>query len=172
VIANGGDTPRDAMEIVDYANNGKLKVDNLQVWKYDPPELEMRNNDLWGNTTGGAGGWGDPLERRPESVIDDLEQDAIAADFARTLYGVVASQSDKGAWVLDAKATEKRRAEIMAERRQRAVPAAEWWKMQRRKVVDKNFIEPVRDMYRGSVSFAKFDREYRGFWHLDNEFQF
>lgn len=172
VTANGGDTPRDAMEIVEYANNGKLKVDNLEIWKYDPPELEMRNNDLWGNSTGGAGGWGDPLERRPEMVIEDLEQDAIAADFARTLYGVVATPGEKGAWVLDAKATEKRRAEIMAERRQRATPAAEWWKTQRRKVVDKNFIEPVRDMYRGSMSFAKFDREYRGFWQLDKEFQF
>ncbi len=172
VTANGGDTPRDAMEIIDYANNGKLKVDKLEVWKYDPPELEMRNNDLWGNSTGSAGGWGDPLERRPESVIDDLNQDAITADFARTLYGVVANVDDKGFWLLDAKATEKRRAEIMAERRRRALPAAEWWKTQRRKVVEKNLIEPVRDMYRGSMSFAKFDREYRGFWQLDNEFQF
>lgn len=172
VVAGGGDTPRDAMEIIEYANNGKLKVDDLTVWKYDPPEVEMHNNDLWGNSSGAAGGWGDPIERRPELVVADLEQDAITPEFARTLYGVVATPGEKGAWALDVAATEKRRAEIMAERRAKALPAAEWWKAERRRVIDQDFIEPVRDMYRSSMSFAKFDREYRGFWQLDNEFQF
>lgn len=172
IVASGGDTPRDAMEIVEYANSGKLKVDDLKVWKYDPPEVEMKNNDLWGNSSGGAGGWGDPIERRPELVVADLEQDAIAPEFARTLYGVVATQGEKGAWVLDVAATAKRRAEIMAERREKALPAAEWWRAERSRVTGQDFIEPVRDMYRSSMSFAKYDREYRGFWHLDNAFQF
>jgi len=33
VVAKGGETPRDAMEIVEYAGNGKLKVKDLKVWK-------------------------------------------------------------------------------------------------------------------------------------------
>lgn len=172
VIAGGGETPRDAMEIVEYAGSGKLKVDDLKVWKYDPPEIEMKNNDLWGNSTGAASGWGDPIERRPELVVTDLEQDAITPEFARTLYGVVATQGDQGRWVLDAAATAKRRAELMAERRAKAVPAAQWWQAERRRVTEKDLIEPVRDMYRSSMSFAKFDREYRGFWHLADTFQF
>lgn len=172
VIAEGGETPRDALEIVQYAKDGRLQVDNLQVWKYDPPELQMKHNDLWGNTTGGAGGWGDPIERRPELVIEDLNLGMVEAEFARCLYGVVGKQGADGVWVLDAAATERRRTAIRAERKEKAKPAAEWWKGERKKVLDRAFIEPVTDMYRGSMTFAKFDREYRGFWQLPADFQF
>jgi N-methylhydantoinase B/acetone carboxylase alpha subunit len=172
VIAEGGETPRDALEIMQYAKDGRLQVDNLQVWKYDPPELEMKHNDLWGNTTGGAGGWGDPIERRPELVIEDLNLGMVDATFAEGLYGVVAAQEVDGVWRLDAAATEKRRTAIRTKRKQMAKPASEWWKGERKKVLDRAFIEPVADMYRGSMSFAKFDREYRGFWQLPTEFQF
>lgn len=172
VIAEGRPTPRDALELIQYAEDGRLKVDNLQVWKYDPPEIEMKNNDLWGSANGGAGGWGDPLERKPEAVIEDMNLGMVEADFAQGLYGVVATRAADGSWSLDAAATEQRRAANGAERKAKAMPASEWWKAERKKVLDKALIEPVADMYRGSMSFAKFDREYRGFWQLPADFQF
>jgi hypothetical protein len=172
VIAAGKETPRDALEVIDYSKDGRLKVDNLQVWKYDPPELEMKHNDLWANATGGAGGWGDPIERQPEMVVEDLNLEMIEESFARGLYGVVANKNADGVWVLNSKETEKRRAEIRSERLEKSMPAKEWWLKQRQKVLDKSFIEPVSDMYRGSMSFPKFDREYRGFWKLPTDFQF
>ena len=172
LVANQHETPRDAVEIIDYAADGRMKVDNLQVWKYDPPELEMKNNDLWGNSTGAGSGWGDPIERRPEQVIEDINLDMINVKLARGLYGVVGTQDANGVWSLDAAATQKRRTEIRAERKAKALPAKEWWKKQRAKVLDHAFIEPVVDMYRGSMSFPKFDREFRNFWQLPQKFQF
>ncbi|GAA3975097.1 hydantoinase B/oxoprolinase family protein [Actinomadura viridis] len=37
----------------------------------------------------GGGGWGDPLERDPARVADDVAQGYVGADTARTRYGVV-----------------------------------------------------------------------------------
>ena len=38
--------------------------------------------------TGGGGGWGDPLERDPATVADDVAEGLISPAAARKLYGV------------------------------------------------------------------------------------
>lgn len=170
VMAEGRHAPRDAMEVIEYAQDGRLAVENLQVWKYDPPTLEMNDGDLWANACGASGGWGDPIERDPQLVIKDLNEGAVAPDFARTLYGVAARESN-GSWVLDSEATERRRMEIRRQRK--SVPlASEWWKDERRRIQRKEFVEPVATMYRDCMSFAKFNKEYRDFWQLADDFQF
>ena len=37
----------------------------------------------------GGGGWGDPLRRHPAQVVDDVRNDKVSVDRARTEYGVV-----------------------------------------------------------------------------------
>ena len=39
--------------------------------------------------TGGGGGWGDPLERDPARVWEDVAEGLVSAAAARKLYGVV-----------------------------------------------------------------------------------
>ena len=39
--------------------------------------------------TGGGGGWGDPCERDPAKVAEDVREELISREKARTLYGVV-----------------------------------------------------------------------------------
>ena len=39
----------------------------------------------------GGGGWGDPLERDPEAVLDDVLDGYVSAEGARRDYGVVLS---------------------------------------------------------------------------------
>jgi len=60
----------------------------------------------------GGGGYGDPLERDPEVVADDVEEGYVSAETANTIYGVV--MTDEGA--ADAEATAARRAAIRAGR--------------------------------------------------------
>lgn len=43
--------------------------------------------------TGGGGGWGDPLDRDPELVREDVLEELISHDAARSLYGVVLDAS-------------------------------------------------------------------------------
>ena len=52
--------------------------------------------------TGGGGGWGDPCDRDPAIVIDDVREEFISRKAARDLYGVVMRDD----FTLDAAATE------------------------------------------------------------------
>ena len=42
--------------------------------------------------TGGGGGWGDPLERRPEAVRWDVIEGLVSREAAERDYGVVLKQ--------------------------------------------------------------------------------
>lgn len=59
----------------------------------------------------GGGGYGDPLERDPARVADDVEQGWISPERAREVYGVVLEPAGRGHRVLAAE-TEARRAEL------------------------------------------------------------
>jgi N-methylhydantoinase B len=38
---------------------------------------------------GGGGGWGDPLDRDPQAVLDDVIDEYVSVEGARRDYGVV-----------------------------------------------------------------------------------
>jgi N-methylhydantoinase B len=46
-------------------------------------------DDVYVHRMAGGGGWGDPLERDPAEVADDVVNDKVSRDAARDLYGVV-----------------------------------------------------------------------------------
>jgi N-methylhydantoinase B len=50
---------------------------------------ELRKGDVVSIRTGGGGGWGDPLERDPNLVLQDVINEYISVDDARSIYGVV-----------------------------------------------------------------------------------
>lgn len=62
--------------------------------------------------SGGGGGYGDPLEREPDSVAADVRAGIVTERAARVSYGVVVVSGE-----VDAAATKARRNEIRAERR-------------------------------------------------------
>jgi len=67
----------------------------------------------------GGGGWGDPLERDPQRVIEDIRDGYVSLDGAREEYGVVAHENGGvglEAVELDAAATERLRRERRAQR--------------------------------------------------------
>jgi N-methylhydantoinase B len=65
-------------------------------------------------TTGG-GGWGDPLQREPELVLQDVIDGKVSEHAARDDYGVVV-RSDGPTLDLDAAATQTLRAELRGKR--------------------------------------------------------
>jgi N-methylhydantoinase B len=52
-------------------------------------QTTMRRDDRIRVQTAGAGGWGDPLEREPVRVADDVREGKISVGTARHEYGVV-----------------------------------------------------------------------------------
>lgn len=61
-----------------------------------------------------AGGYGDPLDRDPELVREDILDDFTTIELARDAYGVVFT--DERSLEIDREATERRRAELRAAR--------------------------------------------------------
>ena len=41
------------------------------------------------HVSGGGGGHGDPLDRAPEDVLEDVLEERFTAEYARDVYGVV-----------------------------------------------------------------------------------
>ena len=62
-----------------------------------------------------GGGYGDPLEREPERVLNDVENGIVSINEAREIYGMVLTRNDL---VLDLAATERERARLRQERLQ------------------------------------------------------
>ncbi len=52
----------------------------------------LRRDDIVVMRSSGGGGFGDPLERDPDSVVDDIAEGRISCEAARLIYGVAADQ--------------------------------------------------------------------------------
>jgi N-methylhydantoinase B len=64
---------------------------------------------------GGGGGWGDPTQRDPQAVLDDVLDEYVSVDGARRDYGVVLTGSlEELTLEIDTAATEERRAAMRA----------------------------------------------------------
>lgn len=83
------------------------------------PAAPIPEGQLWIQRIGGGGGYGDPLERDPQSVIDDLRVGLISPEVARAVYHVVWSGENRE---LDVAGTEQARARERRERIARGVP--------------------------------------------------
>ncbi len=87
-------------------------LDEQGNWK--SPLLEsvpFRYGETFMFESTGGGGWGDPLERDPAAVLDDVLDEYISAEAAERVYGVII---DRTAMAVDPAATTRRREEMRA----------------------------------------------------------
>ena len=130
----------------------------------------------------GGSGLGDPLEREPEKVVEDIHDGYVLPRHAEDAYAVVVNQVDteakhnsavQGEWELDEEATEKLRAERMKERAEKAKPVSEWLENERVRIQEEDLIEDVKKTYESSMRMSKqFTDFYRTFWDLSDDFRF
>ncbi len=78
-------------------------------------EFDVGKNDVLYMRMSSGGGYGDPLEREPERVLNDVEDGIVSGEEAKEIYGVVIEGDDL---VLDLAATDKLRASQRQERLQ------------------------------------------------------
>ncbi len=78
-----------------------------------PGDLVFRPHDVFAYSFQGGGGWGDPLERDPERVLEDYHEGAVSVTWARKAYGVVI---DPGKGAVKAKQTENLRKSLRRRR--------------------------------------------------------
>ena len=81
-------------------------------------DVPIGEGDVFSRPTAGGGGFGDPLERDPNLVIEDVKDDYVSVERAAKDYGVVVRTIDAELceYDVDKPATEALRAKIRAER--------------------------------------------------------
>jgi N-methylhydantoinase B len=81
-------------------------------------DVKIGEGDVFSRPTAGGGGFGDPLDRDPAHVLEDVIDDYVSVERAAKDYGVVIRAVDVELcdYALDAAATEALRAEIRQKR--------------------------------------------------------
>ncbi|MDI6024796.1 hydantoinase B/oxoprolinase family protein [Corticibacterium sp. UT-5YL-CI-8] len=82
-------------------------------------DYPVHSGDEFARPTAGGGGFGDPLQRDPAKVMEDVIDDYVSLTRAKTDYGVVIREIDRDLcqYEIDAEATEACRADIRANRK-------------------------------------------------------
>ena len=73
-------------------------------------DYPLKTGDVFRLDSPGGGGYGDPLEREPARVLDDVREGVVSPEAAERDYGVVIDASG----TLDLSATARRRSEMKA----------------------------------------------------------
>lgn len=77
----------------------------------------LKAGEVVSQQSGGGGGYGNPLERDPESILSDVVNEYITLRSARKDYGTVIRKSRNGDFRLDRKATHSLRKALLRKRR-------------------------------------------------------
>ena len=85
--------------------------------------MNMKQGDLFRHEVAGAGGWGDPLERDPALVLNDIRNEFVSERAAREDYGVVVGGKPVA---VDRAATAALRQLMRAGRKWDQVPVYSW----------------------------------------------
>lgn len=136
--------------------------------------IPMKTGDVFIQHYQGGPGYGDPIERDAEAVVNDLNNNTAHPAKAREVYGVAAFYDEKAkAWGHDPEKTKGLRDEIRARRFSRAVPTKEWMAQERERVVGGGLSSVVSGMYKESMELsAEFSQQFREFWGLPEDFTF
>jgi len=128
--------------------------------------------DIYVSVHRGGPGLGDVLERDPKAVEADLNDGYLLPRYADSIYGVVAEQGSDGKWHVDVTKTEARRKEKRRERLEKAIPVSQFLKEQRERILRRDFIQPVREMYQSSMDLSpEWRQKYLSFWNLPEDFR-
>lgn len=152
------------MELVE---KGILKAEEILIRKSQANVTELKDGDILAVTYGGGAGYGDPIERDPEKVKEDIVKNIISIKIAENVYGVKLKKLEDGRLEIDEEKTEKLREEIKKKRGERAIPVKEWWKKERERVLNMEMPPEVKEMLKECMDISeKFKKEYKVFWGL------
>jgi len=106
--------------------------------------LVIKEDEIWVGVSSGGGGYGDPLERDPQLVAENVRDGFISLKSAREIYGVAL---DPKSFVIDQPATERLRQELAIKRGSKetvvpAVPSASTWLREHLREGDEYLIDP------------------------------
>jgi acetone carboxylase alpha subunit len=150
----------------------EIKADWTCVLGQNVPTSALEPFSLFSVVSGDGGGYGDPLLRAPADVIRDVMNGLSGTRVAADVYGVVVTVTTDDEVGFDNDATEALRAKHRRERLARGVPAAQYKRAQRERIVAGDIPAPARVMYRDVMQVSPmWAAEFRTFWDLPEGFE-
>jgi acetone carboxylase, alpha subunit len=163
--------PADFVEARRMIEDGSLTVGRISEFGgHETPPTEVKHGDLIcrGHHAGSA--WGDPIDRKVDLVLNDVQKRWISPEIAKSIYGVVLSEDADGVWHADEEATTRARDEIRASRKGRAKPARQVWEEERSWLLEGNHTaEEIHEMFRDTTSYEGWHDVFFGFWQLPDD---
>ncbi len=105
---SGGDPGTPAWNILNPGTERERVLPTLPM-----EAIDLRAGDVLRIQTAGGGGWGDPLEREPARVLEDVLDEKLDAELVRRCYGVVIDPESSS---VDEAATAELRLRMRADR--------------------------------------------------------
>ncbi len=137
-------------------------------------EKPMKDGDILLMQYRGMGGFGDPLERDPKRIEDDLENGIVTTGMVEKICGVVVERDEsENRWCVNVEASEAKRQALREGRKAKAVPARDWVATQRARIEKYDLPQVVLEIYKDVSSHSKkWMGEYRDFWGFEESFTF
>lgn len=162
-IPHGGDTDPENPTWEAMLPDARIKRDKQAI----TTEAMFKDYDLYLNYMRGGPGFGDPLDREPQKVADDVNGGYLLPRFAESVYGVILAQAGDGMQGVDQAATEAKRKAIRKARLEESVPTRQWMESEREKILAKDAGTHVQQMFAASFKLGpRFEQQFRSFWNL------
>lgn len=147
----------------------RLVKGELTLREANMADTEFHRYDLCNMFSSTAGGYGDPIERAPELVKRDLENDLCSWHAAEKVYRVAI---DRKTLEIDYEKTKHLRDRAREEREKRGIPAKDYIKGERERIIKGN-LPPIpkkclNDCLKNSEKFLK---SFVEFWGLPEDFK-
>ncbi len=163
--------PGDFVEANAMIEDGTLTVERVNEFGgHECPPVLVKHGDLVCHSHHAGSAWGDPIDRKLEAIVSDVERGWISPEVARSIYGAVLEQSD-GQWSADEEASAEARMQIRRDRKARAVPAREVYLEERDRVLSRDFdTDDLGEMFADSATYDNWRTHFYEFWQLPGEF--
>ncbi len=122
------DSLTSSLSLIDIMNERPFEGAEYSTVRASIPFELVPKGEMWMQSQGAGGGYGDVLDRDPQLVMKDLEEQVISHHSAREIYFVV---YDEERLLVDEEATEQARGDERRRRLQRSTPYQEFveeWK--------------------------------------------
>ena len=162
-IPHGGDTDPEHPVWEAMLPDARIKRDKQAI----TTEAMFKDYDLYLNYMRGGPGFGDPLDREPQKVVDDVNGGYLLPRFAESVYGVVLAAAGDGLQGVDQAATTALRKRIRKQRLEESVPTQDWMAGERKRILAKEAGVHVQQMFAASFKLGpRFEQQFRSFWDL------
>jgi hypothetical protein len=131
----------------------------------------LADGDLFSHSYNSGGGFGDPLDRDPAAIREDIRRGFTSVATSLAINGVVMREIS-GDLQVDDERTALQRDQVRADRLARSMPVAEWLDGERERVRAGRFCEAVASMYSEIRALSpRWWRQFTKFWGLPDDFE-